>query len=299
MKKLTIGMCTYDDFDGVFFTIQSIILYHPEIIDLVEFIVVDNNPMSASGIATAEYIKKVKEAQYIPFTEYTSTSIRNIIFERAKAPYVLCIDCHVLLRPSSIQKLIEYFDNKDTGDLLHGPLINESVDVVATSMKDTWGAHMHGQWHVDTNYVDEHTEPYDIFAMGMGLFACKKDSWLGFNPNFRGFGGEEVYIQEKYRKHNKRVILLPFLQWLHRFSRPLGVPYPNKYRDRYRNYIIGRMELWQDSSDVDAIFADVLSVDEINDIKTEAVNLFVAESSIKEVLPEASKIVTSNCKCKG
>ena len=43
--KLTIGMATYDDFDGVFFTIQSLRAYFPMCMsDRVEFILIDNNP---------------------------------------------------------------------------------------------------------------------------------------------------------------------------------------------------------------------------------------------------------------
>jgi hypothetical protein len=49
-----------------------------------------------------------------------------------------------------------------------------------------------------------------IPAQGMGVFACRKNNWLGFNPKFRGFGGEEGYIHEKYRKNGKQVICLPF-----------------------------------------------------------------------------------------
>ena len=37
-------MATYDDFDGVYFTIQAMRSYHPEVLDDVEFLVIDNNP---------------------------------------------------------------------------------------------------------------------------------------------------------------------------------------------------------------------------------------------------------------
>ena len=50
MKKLTIGMSTYDDYDGVFFTIQSLRMYHLHgMQNDIEFIVIDNNPESAHG----------------------------------------------------------------------------------------------------------------------------------------------------------------------------------------------------------------------------------------------------------
>ena len=58
MKKLlTIGMATYDDYDGVFFTIQSLRMYHEMCnTDNVEYIVLDNNPNSASGQATKNFV---------------------------------------------------------------------------------------------------------------------------------------------------------------------------------------------------------------------------------------------------
>ena len=78
---------------------------------------------------------------------------------------------------------------------------------------------------------------------GMGLFACRKDAWPGFNPLFRGFGAEEGYIHEKVRQGGGRTLCLPFLRWMHRFNRPLGAPYPNIWEDRIRNYYIGWREL--------------------------------------------------------
>lgn len=35
---------------------------------------------------------------------------------------------------------------------------------------------------------------------GLGIFACRRDVWPGFNPRLRGFGGEEGYIHEKFRR---------------------------------------------------------------------------------------------------
>jgi hypothetical protein len=36
-KKLCIGMATYDDYDGVYFSLQAIRLYHPEVLDDIEY----------------------------------------------------------------------------------------------------------------------------------------------------------------------------------------------------------------------------------------------------------------------
>jgi hypothetical protein len=58
MIKLTIGMATYDDFNGVYFTIQSLRSFFPITnTSEVEFIVVDNNPKSSHGKATQNFLK--------------------------------------------------------------------------------------------------------------------------------------------------------------------------------------------------------------------------------------------------
>ena len=43
-RRLTIGMATYDDYDGVYFTVQAIPLYHPEVTLDTEILVIDNHP---------------------------------------------------------------------------------------------------------------------------------------------------------------------------------------------------------------------------------------------------------------
>jgi hypothetical protein len=59
----------------------------------------------------------------------------------------------------------------------------------------------------------------------MGVFSCRKGAWPGFNPMFRGFGGEEGYIHEKFRQAGGRCLCLPWLRWTHRFGRPAGIGY--------------------------------------------------------------------------
>jgi hypothetical protein len=44
VMTLSIGMATYDDYDGVYFTVMALRLYHPEIAADSEIIVVDNHP---------------------------------------------------------------------------------------------------------------------------------------------------------------------------------------------------------------------------------------------------------------
>lgn len=271
MKKLTIGMATHDDFDGVYFTIQSIRMHHPEVLNDIEFVIIDNNPSSNHGKSVRSLVDWISEpVQYLPFTKYKSTSVKNKIFELADTPYVMCVDCHVLLEPGSIKRLIEYFDfGLDSGNLLHGPLIYDDMKTISTHFDSTWSAHMWGTWQTDPRGVDKNAPPFEIPAQGCGLFACRKDSWLKFNPNFRGFGGEENYIHEKYRQHGKCSMCLPFLRWNHRFERPNPVTYPNNLSERFRNYMIAFKELNLDTSELKQHYSGVVSSEFVSEVEAE------------------------------
>ena len=260
MRKLTVGMATHDDYDGVYFSIQSIRMYHPEVLDDIEFVIVDNNPNSNHGKAVRNLLKWIKEpVQYLPYTKYKSTSVKNKVFDLAETPYVMRIDSHVMLKPGSIKKLIDFFESgKDHGNLIQGPLVYDDGQNISTHFDLKWSGYMWGQWGTDPRGLDKNGPPFEIPAQGMGLFSCRKDSWLEFSRNFRGFGGEEGYIHEKYRQNGKKTLCLPFLRWLHRFDRPNGISYPNDLKERYNNYLVGFTELGLDTKELDEHFKDVM-----------------------------------------
>lgn len=96
--------------------------------------------------------------------------------------------------------------------------------------------------------ADPESDQFEIFSQGLGLFFTAKKHWLKFNEHCRGFGGEECYIHEKYRKAGRRTMCLPFLKWLHRFARPDGVKYELTAENKVRNYILEFTELGLDLS---------------------------------------------------
>lgn len=248
-KLLTIGMSTYDDFDGVYFSIQSLLMYH-EITnnDDVEIIVIDNNPDSSHGKQNQNFIngwlrKKVK---YIPFTDKKSTATRNEVFRNANGKYCICMDCHVLLLPKAINALVSYYEkNPDCKNIVQGPMMYDNHVGFATHFKPSWGGDMYGQWGKNEEAYAK-GEPFDIPMMGLGVFSCETKNWLGFNENFKGFGGEEGYIHEKFRDNGGKAICLPDFKWMHRFGRPDGVKYPLFLEDRIWNYFVGWLELKKD-----------------------------------------------------
>ena len=240
MIELTIGMATYRDFDGVYFSVQDLRLHHD--MDNVEILVVDNFgcDMTAAFIAGTGPQSGVR---YLRATDAVGTAApRQKVFEEARGQAVVCIDSHVLLVPGSVARLKQFYrDNSTTLDLHQGPLLYDSLCHRATHFEPIWSNEMFGKWATDPR--GDQDEPFEIPMQGLGLFSCRKEAWLGFHPRFRGFGGEEFYIHEKFRQAGRTCWCLPWLGWLHRFGRPNGVPYPLTVEDKLWNYLVGWQEL--------------------------------------------------------
>lgn len=256
---LTIGMATFDDFDGVYFSVTSIMLYHPEVLDQIEIVVVDNNPDSAHGIEVKKFCQSISQVRYIAAGEYKTTSIKERVAVEARGDYVLCIDCHVFMHRHSLRRLVDYFQaDPDCTDLLHGPMVGENGKGKTTHMEARWNTGFFGVFDSDSRGESVDAAPFDIPGHGMAMFAFKRSAWPGYNLKFRGFGGEEGYISEKFRQAGGRVLCIPFLRWTHRFPRPGGTKYINRWEDRIRNYLIGWSELGVDLGEVVDHFSQYL-----------------------------------------
>ena len=248
---LTIGMATFDDFHGVYFSIQALRMYHPEIMDETEILIIDNNPKGAHGTQVKNFSGWAPNVRYIPEEKWISTAVRNKIFEEAKGEYVVSMDCHVLFEQGSLKKLIDFYkENPDTKNFHQGPLVYDNLTGYSTHFDPGWREQMYGIWANDKRGSNPDAEPFEIPMQGLGIFSCKKDAWLGFNPLFRGFGGEEGYIHEKFRQAGHKALCLPFLRWVHRFGRPDGVKYPLTLENKLRNYFLGHLELNLDTEPV-------------------------------------------------
>src|SRR5579872_6161512 len=247
--SLTIGMATFDDFDGVYFTITSLMIHHAEVMGECQIVVVDNNPKSRQGRLVKDWMRRnVPNGEYFAFEGPTGTAqARNEVFRHARSESVLCIDCHVLLASGAVRKLIAYHRGHPNGrDLLAGPLLADSGELAATHQRAQWSRGAWGVWDIDPRGNDADGEPFEVWQQGMGLFSCRQQAWVGFHPDFRGFGGCESYIMEKFRRQGSRVLCCPWLRWTHRFQRAHAVPYPLDRRSALRNYQIGFKELGLD-----------------------------------------------------
>ncbi len=265
MVELTIGMPTYKDFDGVYFTIQSLRLYHD--LDNTELLVVDN-----FGCEHTEKLVNAAGGRYVLANDAVgSAAAKNVVFEEAQGKNVLCCDSHVFFPPGVIAKLKKYHRaNPNSRDLLQGPLVYDDLKHISTHFDPVWRGQMWGIWATDPRGQDPNGKPFEIPMQGMGAFSCRKSAWVGFNPAFRGFGGEEGYIHEKFRQAGGKCLCLPWFRWTHRFGRPAGVPYPLFLRDKLKNYIIGYIELGLDLTPVLEHFAEHTSAEMLAAVQEEA-----------------------------
>jgi len=246
MPKWTIGMPSYNNFAEVFFTVQSLRMHH----DLkdAEIVIVDN----FGDNALAKWVKNNGKGvvRYERFKDIQGVSIaKNRVFEIATGEFVLCMDSHILIKQGALDVELE-------GDNFYqGPLMYSNCKSYSLSWDNVWRAHMWGIWSKAVTELP--SEPVEIWAMGAGFFACRRDSWLEFNPGFRGFGGESGYIQEKYRKAGRKVYCHPKMVWSHLFHcEGTKIPYPLKTADRIKNYLLGFRELGLDTAPIYKEFGD-------------------------------------------
>jgi len=242
--RWTIGMASYNNFDEVYFTIQSLRLHH-DLTDC-EIVIVDNFGCEALLDFCEEFGAGI--VRYEKFTEIRGTAApRNRIFEIAHGDNVVVMDSHTLLKRG-------FFDNIPSDDgLYHGPCQLNSFDGFFMGWNPAWRRNMWGAWKASVKTLPE--DKVEIWGSGLGVFACRREAWLGFNKDFRGFGGEEGYIHEKYRRAGRKVWCDPSKVWVHYFcNNGRKIPFEIPRIERVRNYLIGFEELGMDTKEMEEHF---------------------------------------------
>ncbi len=240
-------MATYDDYNGVYFTIQALRLYHPICkTNEVEFIILDSNPEGAHGKELKNFQGWVPNLKYIESKKASSFNKYDIPMYHAEGKYTLLLDCHVLLLPNSLDALLDYYaDNRNCKDIVQGPMFYDDLKNYSTHYAPRWGSDAWGKWATNTESF-ERKVPFEIMMLGLGAWSCETKNFPKISKYFRGFGGEEGYIHEKFRRNGGKAICIPDFQWLHRFGRPDGVSYTLTVEDRLWNYFIGWLDVTKD-----------------------------------------------------
>ena len=277
--RLTVAFPVFRDFDGLYFSALDILLHHAEVHNDIEIVVVDNDPAFQFDERQKKpvlqdwvegYLAQNVRAKYVAAPGPGGPAgTKQRCIDEASGEFVLVMDSHVCIANGGLSRLLDFYAaNPTTSDLYSGPIVYDGMVATmgrgdpfkingteligsATHFDPVWRGEMLGIWASDSRAASIDAEPFEIPAMGCGLFTCRKEAFVGFNPAFRGFGGEECYLHEKTRQAGNKAICLPFLRWVHRFARPAGVPYVLRKWDKVRNYVIGHQELGQD---IDPIF---------------------------------------------
>ncbi len=279
---LTVGMATFLETAGAYFTIAGLRANHPR----VEIIVVDNAPLSDERTRDACL---AAGGRYFHKPNLMGTSApRDEVFRLSQTPWTMCVDAHVIFETGAIEALIAYAESHpDSLDIVQGPLVYDN-DTITTHWRPTTEPGLWGTWDTDARGIPDgmsrgsvtysgvgpqsrfveskkvYQDAFEIPMMGLGIFAMRTAAWPKFNELFRGFGGEEGYIHEVVRRRGGKALCLPALRWRHWFRdtdphkrrAPYRVfpPYTPQIDDHVWNLLIGHREVGIDAKD--AIYRD-------------------------------------------
>lgn len=245
MLRLSICLPSYNNFTEVYYTVQSLRMYHN--LKDCEIWIIDNY-----GDPELEKFARAQGGGIVRYSLFKEgngpAAVKNRGFELAKGEMVLCIDSHVMLKPGALDNI------PVTDDLIQGPLMYCDIKNYTYEWLPIWRGNMWGIWGKCVTTLPQ--EPFEIWGCGCGCFATKKSSWLKFCSKYRGFGGEEGIIHEKYRKAGRKVICLPSLVWMHQFDRK--IPHQVLLLDRVINYIVGFDEIGLDKAPIKEHFGEKL-----------------------------------------
>jgi len=152
--KLTVGMAHYDDFPGVWATVQSVFLHNQwEDAKNVEVVIVDTSPPGSEHKRLVQgmvnkHLSNNHIIKYVELPEVVGTTYpRDLIFQIATAPYTVVMDCHVMLPPNALLRLSDWFPRQeDQLSLVHGPMWYDDLGEPATHFADQFRGGMWGTW---------------------------------------------------------------------------------------------------------------------------------------------------------
>ena len=153
--SICVGMSTYDDFDGVWFTIQSICVHHPEVRRDLSFVVIDNHPEGRAAKPLKALEGWIANYRYVPFSGYRGTAVRIWCSTKltprssAASTHTCCFSLARWLRfkhgsPIVPPAATSCRDRSCRDDLRNG----------ATHMEPTWRDGMYGIWGMNSRLAD-------------------------------------------------------------------------------------------------------------------------------------------------
>ncbi len=259
---LTIGIPHCCDYQRLWHTLASL---HKDrlahgLVDLVELLVIDNSltvqDTELGKRHSDEARKRVSElpnARFETFTERPGTApTKNEVFRQARGRAVMCLDSHCELPPGVMTWAVNFWTAEQLNDDLHHAMELHLRMVEPDGTPAICCSHRQEAFGRDGNFgictvspQAKHARlPFEVGAAGCGCFMARRETWLGFHQDFRGWGGEEGYIQEKYRQAGRKAWVHPEFQYVHQYHAIDGVSYQGRdWVTKAKNALLGFREL--------------------------------------------------------
>lgn len=232
--KISAGIPTFRDIEGLKFTVMGLKQYGPLIHEIV---VIDN----AGDKETMDFCRSAN-IRYINYKEHASPALaKNKVVEEATGDVVVILDSHVLTY--DLGQLSNMELEKDV--LYVAPLLYNDGSL-STHFDNVWRGGMWGTWAFDKENFEK-GEPFQVWGSGCGFLICRKDSWIPFDSHVRGFGGEEGPVFYSYKK----VMCIPKIRWWHNFVDASKKKNLIRRTDTVRNYVL---ELKKRNMDITPVY---------------------------------------------
>jgi glycosyltransferase involved in cell wall biosynthesis len=198
----------------LWFTLQG--LLHAGFQDRVEILVVDNDPSQEVQEVCDYFARPI--LRYIKAGEIKGVNYpRSVGANVARGKWLMMLDSHVLMQPGSYNTILERIrtDCYPPRSLVHCG-VSFGAPKVWGSYRLTLETNFWGRWHYLVR--PDALQPYPIAATGNWAFITRLEDWDscgGFNEAFRGYGGDEIYLQLKYWRAGGQVLLDPLLKGCH------------------------------------------------------------------------------------
>lgn len=223
-KKLTIGIMYHSAYDAIHSTLQSIRLYHSEILGDIEIIILDSHPMGVDGdqLKLSLLSNDICEipVRYIANNKCRGSSEKQIILEYVSTPYFLYMEPGTLMVQGSIGKLIKYFDsNLDKGfGILQGIEFDFALKNYVTHTKFIWHDNSYGIDDRDINVNLSSDVAISVDGARLNVFACRMDTVKNiklFGPHFLANSSnmDNLFCDKTLRFNNLDIGCLPSLRY--------------------------------------------------------------------------------------
>lgn len=296
--KLTIAIPLREDWYGFWATWHGLVhqVRAAGLQDHVELIVIDQSPEHEDAQMVKQTVNTVAakwevdpfhravnrggpiEARYLPMTEIMGTAAaKQFSVHSARGEWVLVLDSHILLDERAIARVYNWLRkpaNRHSDDLYHGVLLYDNHREFFTQL-EIWNEDgsprigddgVFGQWATDPRGRTADQKPFEIPASGGWAILARRQAFLqvGFHPLMRGFGGEEGFVAERWRRAGRKVMCHPAIRGVHRFGRRNGDQYTVTFGEKLRNHVIGWLDLGFDLEELRTLWHRKLAADDLD-----------------------------------